>query len=430
MRDAGNGLPIEEVADVLRGVGAGLGLLPLVVRLAHLAQELALLAFQLGRGEAEPIHTPCLDEDRLQGPLDAVVGRAGAQEVDFLGADETSLAGRRAQEGRIRLLGELEEPLVQHAVVERLDDGLTVGGDAALLPQRLLPVDAHVVEPVFGIRRDGEQGLLVVRHRESRARGRVGGVLHAGKMALDQPPDVGGIEVPNRHHRHQVRPIPIPVEARQGPVVKALQHFPLADDQPLGVARAAEQDGKLLVEYPGGRASAQPPLLDHDSPLLIDLLRLETDVMGPVLQDLKRRGYQLNAVGRHLQHVHGFVETGVGVQVRAESHADPLEVVYQLLLLEMLGPVEGHMLDEVCQTPLLISFQDGAGLHHQAQLRPVSGLGVLAYVVPQPVRQLPQGDRRVHRQRVDRFGRRLLRQGRRGWKHSSEDGECEWDQGS
>ncbi len=126
---------------------------------------------------------------------------------------------------------------------------------------------------------------------------------------------------------------------------EALEHLDGADREALGVARALEQDRELLVLHPGARAAPPAPLLDHDAALLVDLLALEGDAAGPVLQDLEPSLEDLRVVGRDLQHVDGLVEAGVGVEVGPEAHADAFEVVDQLVAGEALVP-----LNAMCST--------------------------------------------------------------------------------
>jgi hypothetical protein len=103
------------------------------------------------------------------------------------------------------------------------------------------------------------------------------------------------------------------------------------------------------------------------------------------------------------------ISSGSKLTVSAESHADTLHVVHQLLLVEMLGAVEGHVLSEVGQPLLVILLEHGARLDHQAELRSIPGLRVLAYVVAQSVPQCPDLDGGVRRQGLAQIDLGLLR---------------------
>ena len=198
---------------------------------------------------------------------------------------------------------------------------------------------------------------VVIRHVELLPRSGLGGILEIAEVLADPRLDRVRLEVADGDDRHQVGPVPVVVEAPQGLVGRVLEDLAVADRQPLGVARAVEEDGELLVAHARLGAAAESPLLDHDAALLVDLLVLEGDAVGPVLEDLEGRVDDLRVVGRDLEHVDRLVEARVGVDVRAEAHADALEVVDQLLLLEVLGAVEGHVLDEVGQPALVVVLQ-------------------------------------------------------------------------
>ena len=145
------------------------------------------------------------------------------------------------------------------------------------------------------------------------------------------------------------------------------------------------------------RTEAPAPLLDHDTAFLVDLLGLERHRVRPILQNLEPGLQNLRIVRRHAQRVHGFVERREGVDAGAEAHPDRFEVVDQRLLLEVLGAVEGHVLDEVCQAALVVILEHRAHIHDEPQLRPVLRLIVGAHVVREAVGQAAQGHGWIHR---------------------------------
>ena len=127
-------------------------------------------------------------------------------------------------------------------------------------------------------------------------------------MRSDQRLDRGLVEVADGDHRHQVGPVPVRVELLQPVVIDVLDDLRLADRQPLGVARALEQHGKLRVLDPRVGAEPEPPLLEDDAALLVDLGRIERDVVRPVLEDEQRPIDDRRVVGRDLQLVDRLVE--------------------------------------------------------------------------------------------------------------------------
>ena len=99
----------------------------------------------------------------------------------------------------------------------------------------------------------------------------------------------------------------------------------------------------------------------------------------------------LGLVGRHLEHVDGLVEAGVGVDVGAEAHAERLDERHELLLGKVLGAVEGHVLDEVREPALVVVFENRAGVDDEPELGALLRLLVGADVVVQAVRRAAPG---------------------------------------
>ena len=109
--------------------------------------------------------------------------------------------------------------------------------------------------------------------------------------------------------------------------------------------------------------------------------------------------------------VDGLVEPGVGVDVRAEPHAEALHERDDVLLGEVAGAIEAHVLDEVRQSALVVVFEYRSGLHGEAKLGPSLRLPVRAHVIPQAIRERPGPNLRIDGNRLGQ--RRGLRAG--GW---------------
>ena len=207
------------------------------------------------------------------------------------------------------------------------------------------------------------------------------------------------VEVADHDHRHQLRSVPFFVEAAQCLCGRIAHDLHVADRVPLLVAGAAEQKlENLFVQAAAGVLVAQTLLFDHHASLQLHLICGNRRAAGPVLGHLERLADDLLVVGRELKEVDGFVEGGVGVDVRPEGHADALKVGDQLLLWKALGAVEHHVLEEVGQAKLVLVLLDRAGVDHQHQCGPVGRLRVVPDVVGQPVVQLYLADLLVQRQ--------------------------------
>ena len=100
------------------------------------------------------------------------------------------------------------------------------------------------------------------------------------------------------------------------------------------------------------------------------------------------------------EHVDGFVERRVGVDVRAEPRAGRFQRRNQLAGLEALRAVEGHVLEEVRQPLLIVLLVYRARLHRQLKADALFRPRVAPDVVFQPVRQRAGRDRRIERDRL------------------------------
>ncbi len=247
------------------------------------------------------------------------------------------------------------------------------------------------------------------------------------EVRLDQGLDGGLVEVADGDHRHQVGAVPVLVELPQALGREGADAVRRADRQALGVARALEQHRQLGLQETRVGAEAEAPLLQHHAALLVDLVGLESDAAGPVLEHEERSIDDVGVVGRDLQLEDGLVEAGVGVDVRAEAHPGRLQERDDVLLGEVLRPVERHVLDDVGQATLIGVLEHRARVDDEPQLGASLRLGVAADVVAHPVRQRADrdprvdgngiGERRVGRGRLHRRQLFLRGQHRRSGRH-------------
>ena len=232
-------------------------------------------------------------------------------------------------------------------------------------------------------------------------------------MLLDQFLDRRHLEVADRDDGHQVRPIPVGVELLETVVVEVVDDVHAADGDARGVPRSFHEDRELHVLHPRVRAAAEAPFLADDTALLVDLGRIEREVVRPVFEREECLVDHVGPVGRDLQDVDGLVEAGEGVHARAHPHADGLHELHQLVLREMRRAVKRHVLDEVRQPPLVLVFEHGPGLDDQAQFGAVLRLVVGANVIVEAVGERADGDVRIDGDYlIERGGLRVLRQRR------------------
>ena len=219
----------------------------------------------------------------------------------------------------------------------------------------------------------------------------------ATEMIADLLLDGINVEITDRDHAHQVRAIPVAVEATKGLVVELPQHLDVTDRQSFRVARTLEQHGQLLVAHARTGTETQPPFLDHNAALFVDLLAIESDVVCPVLQNLKGCVDDFLAIGRDDEEIVGVVKAGRSVHVGTEPHPERLEDRHEFLLGKMLGAVERHVLHEVRQAELVLVLLHRTHAHNEPQLGAFGGIRVLADPEAQAVIELADADARVHR---------------------------------
>jgi len=88
------------------------------------------------------------------------------------------------------------------------------------------------------------------------------------------------------------------------------------------------------------------------------------------------------AVGRNIgQVVNGFVKRGKGVDVEAKLNANRFKVVDYTLTRKMLGAVESHVLQKMCQTVLVILLKYCTYILGNKKFCALLGFGVLPNVV-------------------------------------------------
>ena len=205
----------------------------------------------------------------------------------------------------------------------------------------------------------------------------------------------GFVEIAHGDDRHHVGPVPVGIELLQPIVIRVADDLRLPDGRPFGVARVLQQHGHLRVPYPFTGSEPQPPFLENDPALLVDLGRVERHVARKIFKDGERPIHNRRIAGRDLQLVHSLVEAGVRVHVRAEPHAQRLHEAGDLLLRKMPRAVEGHVLDEMREPPLIFVFEYRTRFDDEPKLGPRLRQPVLADVVAQAVRERANRDQRI-----------------------------------
>ena len=138
----------------------------------------------------------------------------------------------------------------------------------------------------------------------------------------------------------------------------------------------------------------------HDVALSIDGLLGQRDAVRPVFQDHHARVDSRLACCRHVgEEIHCLISRCVSIQVAAILHADALQILLQQVVLEVVGTVEGHVLQQVCQTALALLLLHRAHLLGDVVVGHLLGVVVVADVVGQSVVELTHAHILVLRQR-------------------------------
>ena len=161
------------------------------------------------------------------------------------------------------------------------------------------------------------------------------------------------------------------------------------DGHTLAILRAGIEIRQLAVQDAHAGTAAHTPFLMDDAALLVNLFRLQIQAAAPVAED-EEAGVDVRHVGRRhiVDVVHRLISGGIGVEVLSELHADALAILDQAVSGEVLAAVEGHVLQEVCQTALAFLFLYGAHLLRDVEVCLILRLLIVADVVGEPVFEL------------------------------------------
>ena len=233
-------------------------------------------------------------------------------------------------------------------------------------------------------------------------------------MRDDHRLDRRRVEVADGNHRHQVGAVPIRVELPQSSGTDVLNDLRTPDRRAVRIPCAFQQDGHLRIAQARLGAQAEPPFLEDNAALLLDLGGLERNAVSPVLHDQQRTIDDGAAVGRDLQLIDRLVEARMGIHVRAESHPERLDERRDVLPGKMPGTIEAHMFDEMRQPPLVIVLEHRAGVDHESQLGATSRLHVRTNEVLQAVGKPAGPDLRIDGDNLGEWSLRRAAGCRRG----------------
>ena len=179
--------------------------------------------------------------------------------------------------------------------------------------------------------------------------------------------------------------------------------------------------GVIVEIFPIGKAIAPAhlrkdvtTLLQDDAALVVDFDRIVGHEVGIVMHDEDAGVHDGRADKRNVEQIDGLLDTRAGVDVSAEGSADALQPVEEILVGEVLGAVEAHVLQEVGQAVLVGLFQQGARVGGEIEFGTLSGFLIVADVVGQAVVELADAGCRVIGELLLRNSRESGQKGDRG----------------
>ncbi len=395
----GNGRVLLVVAHVALYEAAVRAVVAVVVLTLALTEQVGLGALELTGREAVAADALQLHERRGVGYGQFALLARYAQNTGFQGGDDAyaAVVDVGGQEGSVGLHGNLLQTGVSHlgdVGVHQVDEFTHDERVHLYRTGLVLVVDRNGGLAHLGIGVDRNDRLLVVGNNDYLFLCRIGRRSgDVGHQRLQFGLDAVHIHVADHDEGDQLRAVPLGVVVAQGLVGERLQKIEITDQVALFVAGAfAQRLDELHHRAPLG-AVAGAELLHDNAALRVDLIRLEGDEVRPVVQDQQGRvdhalaGGAVHLDGHVGQTVGGLVPAGGGIEVVAELDADLLGVFDHLLAGQVLRAVEGHVLQEVGQTLLVVLLLNGADIIQNPEVGHVLRLLVVADVVGHAILQ-------------------------------------------
>ena len=195
------------------------------------------------------------------------------------------------------------------------------------------------------------------------------------------------VEVSYDSNGFQVRAVPFVVKVAQGFGLERPDDIHVTDDIALGIFRAFVEYRSFLVIDTGCAVVARTPLLGDDPTFLVDVFRVEGQVIRPVVQNKQARVRQAFVCHRHIADViNRFVLCGVGIQVPTERDSMTFECGNHAVAREVLTAVKGHVFQKVGQAVLIVILKQCACVADDEETGPVFRFFVMPEVIGDTVR--------------------------------------------
>ena len=299
---------------------------------------------------------------------------------------------RSTGEGRIGLLRDVAEALVDH----RRDDGVDVvlerphnGGTYVTRGDVTLVGDDEGVLCSFLVGDDTDDGLVVVLYGDVDTLSSVHWRGDICEDLLELRLYIVDVYVTDDDDRLEVGAVPLLVVVTQHLIGEVADDVHLPDGEALAVLVAREGHTEELLRVSHISVVAAAPFFFDDSTLSVDFLVFEADEATPVVEDEDTAVDDAATwYGDLHQRIDRAVKAGISVDVTTEARPDTFEEVDNPLAREVLGAVEGNVLEEVCEPLLGVFFLHRAYLLGDVKFCAALGLFIMSDEVGESVGEL------------------------------------------
>ena len=385
-------------------------LLTVRIRLLERAQVVGLVAVVLGLCESELCHTASLLKHRLQSfahhrhllwhdievegalrfreDVVAITASCIHKRAAFLLGDFRETAVEQRQRGTFHIVINK----VRHVLLQRVGIGIVF--EHHLYTRRALLL----------VLVDDDNGFLRVGHGLSYDRCCILGVRDVGEEFLDHRFGVVYVDITHDDESLIGGMIPLLIVVAQLLRTEVIDNRHQTDGIAHTVFRIGIEGRQVAFQHTTAGRGAHAPLLMDDTTLLVDFLGFEQKARRPVAQDEQARVERRLTCCRHVVDVvDRLVDRGVSIQVGSELHTNGLQPRDELVALEVIRTVEGHVFQEVGESALALLLLNGTHLLCDVEVGAVLRPVVVTNVVGQPVVELSDAYGLIHRD-----GRHLL----------------------
>ncbi len=226
----------------------------------------------------------------------------------------------------------------------------------------------------------------------------VGGHLDGREHFLDLVLDTVNVNIADHDHSLLVGTIPCLIVVAESLGREVVHNLHGADGQTVAILGGGIQIREHTLEDTHLTYVGLTPLLVDHTALLVDLLGIESEVVGPVMEN-EQTGV-LNALagdGNIRDIVDSLVNTGIGVEIGSETHTDCGQPVAELIAGEVGGAVEAHVLQEVGQTTLMILLESRSDILCDVEVGLSLGILIVTDVIGETVGEFAHAHGRIHR---------------------------------